>query len=141
MTVEEIEIAAYNGEPMPKYLAQPGQLCYLSYRTLYNALRRGEVEKNEAVKEKKNIKKTYEQGMHLYSLWSEGYAQQQKRIKDANAIIVDINKTVKNGKWEELFLKASKAISLLTGDTTSFKIANDWAKKENDNDNDTRAKN
>lgn len=129
MTVEEIEIAAYNGEPMPKYLAQPGQLCYLSYRALYNALRREEIEKSTAVNEKKNIKKMYEHGMHLYNLWSDGYAQQQKRIKDANSLIVDINKTVKEGEWKELFFKAFEAICLLTGDTVSLKIMSNFAKK------------
>lgn len=56
---KEIEKLAFNNNPLPKYHYQSEQLCYLSMRCLYHDYRLGYVDKEQAQKEREQIKSTY----------------------------------------------------------------------------------
>lgn len=54
------EAQAAHGDEMPRGLAYPDQVCYLSFRMLYQQMRMGIVDRDKALREKREILREYE---------------------------------------------------------------------------------
>ena len=55
----EIEKLAFESHPLPKYHAQTEQIAYLSMRCIYHDYRLGYLDKEQAQKERGQIKRVY----------------------------------------------------------------------------------
>lgn len=64
MTVEQLDMLAYAGEEMPLGLRQPEQTYFLGMRSLYREYRRKAVSKEQSAREKTELLRTFERGMH-----------------------------------------------------------------------------
>lgn len=67
MTFEEIEKAAYTGEPLPDYAPLPDQYCYWTMRSLYFCYQNGRVDVEKAASQKNQIQTVFEQAQDRYS--------------------------------------------------------------------------
>lgn len=66
--INEMNIAAANGKPLPPNLTAPEQCAFLSLRNLYVAFAQRKITRAQAVKEKNEI-------LQQYRVWSNAYTQ------------------------------------------------------------------
>lgn len=88
------ERQAMNGDELPKGLEYPDQVLYLLLRALYDQLRRGIVDRDTAIREKKNLLKEYE----AYKFVDEMGKEWVKVIKDTEIARANYrkNRTLEN---------------------------------------------
>ena len=117
LSFEELELAAYHGEPMPDKLPLPDQMCYLCLRCLYDSYRVKRIAKEVAVREKKAIRQGFEENREDYYRQLAMYAQYQEDIRVSGMLRSEILKGLQVGEEiVSLFKKACECIGKMTGD-------------------------
>ena len=117
LSFEELELAAYHGEPMPDKLPLPDQMCYLCLRCLYDSYRVKRITKQAAVREKKAIRQGFEENREDYFHQLAMYAQYQEDIRVSGMLRSEILKGLQVGEEiVSLLEKACECIGKMTGD-------------------------
>lgn len=133
MEEKELELMAYNSEPIPELTAFPEQLLFSLYRNLYSTYRRGEITEEQAKREKKIIRAEYLKAKSHYDQWVDGCRGHQQRIRESESALSELVKCAGKISEHELFLRALRCISLLSGEhvteqTTLKKLGEDKGK-------------
>ena len=128
----EIELTAYANSPLPQYTYQYEQACYLCLRSLYHDFRRGYIQREDAQKEKRSIKKIYESSKQDHDRMTAAYQQYQENIRNAGLLLDTICKKAKdpNRDMTELFLLAYQCIAHMTGEMVTYSLIKKYIKKE-----------
>lgn len=116
MEEKELELMAYNNEPVPELTAFPEQLLFSLYRNLYSTYRRGEIAEEQAKREKKIIRAEYLKAKRHYDQWVEGCREHQRRIRESESALSELVKQAGKVSERELLLQALHCISLLAGE-------------------------
>lgn len=123
LSFEELELAAYHGEPMPDKLPLPDQMCYLCLRCLYDSYRVKRITKQVAIREKKAIRQGFEENREDYFRQLAMYAQFQEDIRLSGMLLSEILKGLHAGEEiHSIFDKACECISRMTGDAVFLKL-------------------
>lgn len=119
MKEKELELMAYNNEPLPELTAFPKQLLFSFYRNLYSTYRRGEITEEQAKREKKIIRAEYLKAKNHYDRWVDGCRVHQRRIRESESALSEMVKQSGKISEHELLLRALHCISLLAGENVT----------------------
>lgn len=120
MTFQEIEMMASQGEPIAKTRPYPDQACYMSLRALYNEYRRRAISREDASKEKQNIKAWYQAAQAEHTRYTAAYAQYQENIRCAGELLAKLTKaSASNISVRDLLEISLDLISAMTGETVT----------------------
>ena len=113
MRTREIELSAAKNSPLPKYLTMPEMCFYITLRSLYSSYRKGEISKNDAKAEKKQIIGKCAEFEAAYNNWCSVYNAYQDNIKKAGILLNDIEKS---DNASDIAVMACEVIGIMTGD-------------------------
>ncbi|MFR8011241.1 MAG: hypothetical protein ACLU8W_05715 [Clostridia bacterium] len=119
MEEKELELMAYNNEPIPELTAFPEQLLFSLYRNLYSTYRRGEITEEQAKREKRIIRAEYLKAKSHYDQWVDGCRGHQQRIRESESALSELVKQSGKISEHELLLQALHCISLLAGESVT----------------------
>lgn len=116
MEEKELELMAYNNEPLPELTAFPEQLLFSLYRNLYSTYRRGEITEEQAKREKRILHAEYLKAKYHYDRWVDECKEHQRRIRESESTLSELVKRAGRISEHELLLQALHCISLLAGE-------------------------
>lgn len=119
MEEKELELMAYNNEPLPELTAFPEQLLFSLYRNLYSTYRRGEITEDQAKREKRIIRAEYMKARRHYDQWLDGCRRHQQSIRGSESALSELVKQSGKISEHELLLQVLRCISLLSGESVT----------------------
>lgn len=130
MTFQEIELIASKKEPISKTQPYPDQACYISLRSLYSEYRKRMISKQDASKEKQNIKAWFMAAQLEYIRYTAAYAQYQENIRRAGELLAELTKaSANNPPLKDLFDLSLDLISSMIGETVTASTIRNNLKK------------
>ena len=122
VSFEELERLAAAGGRMPEGLTTNAQAAYLALRSLYGEFRRGTVDKEQASREKRLIRREFARRKDADEYIKGVIHTWQDNIHKSEMLRAGINRA-EDKSPAELFLMAVECISLMTGDEAFRKNA------------------
>lgn len=95
MKFEEIERSVISKDPLPASGSFEETVCFTALRSLYNDFHKQYITKDQAIKERVQLKKQYQHMVWLHSRYSACMAQFQEFIHDAERYRPDILNALK----------------------------------------------
>ena len=121
MKFGEIELFASKNEEMPDGLNQTEQLCFLSLRALYNDIRKGNILKEQASREKRAIKIRFEKQTDINDFNYKMHKNIQLSLRRGNELKTEINKMFELEFDERsVLIRCLECIAKLSNERTFF---------------------
>lgn len=113
MTPDELERLAKNHDDLPRYTTLPDACYYWTMRALWDSLKAGRIDREDASAQKKHLLRQYYEFKAAYDNMCRNYREKQDNILRSDLLRTAVTKT---DSLEEKLRFSIEAIGAMTGD-------------------------
>lgn len=118
MTPDELERLAKNHDALPRYTTLPDSCYYWTMRALWDSLKAGRIDREDASAQKKHLLRQYHEFRAAYDNMCRNYREKQDNILRSDLLRSAVSKS---DSFTEKLRYAVEAIGVMTGDTVFVK--------------------